>query len=102
MTGPQAFHTGEISRRNALRLGLKGAALAASPALAAPAICPPDPGSAGQSAVEAAIAAAMSQSSIPSISYALISCGKVFAATVIAACTSWLSPKRSSTSPRIM
>jgi CubicO group peptidase (beta-lactamase class C family) len=43
-------------------------------------ICPPDPGSAGVSAVEAAIATAMSSGDIPSISYALISCGKVFAA----------------------
>jgi CubicO group peptidase (beta-lactamase class C family) len=43
-------------------------------------ICPPDPGPAGQSAVEAAIASALSNCSIPSISYALISCGKLFAA----------------------
>jgi CubicO group peptidase (beta-lactamase class C family) len=70
-----------VSRRLALRLGLQGAALCASPAMAAaPAICPPDPGPAGQSAVEAAIKTALSQSDIPSISYALISCGKVFAA----------------------
>jgi CubicO group peptidase (beta-lactamase class C family) len=67
-----------VSRRRALRLGLKGAALWASPAM--PAICPPDPGPAGQSAVEAAIKAAISQGDISSISYALISCGKVFAA----------------------
>ena len=45
-----------------------------------PAICPPDPGPAGVSAVEAAIAAAKPASNIPSISYALISCGKVYAA----------------------
>src|SRR5262249_23317537 len=62
----------------ALRLGLQGAALAASPAL--PAICPPDPGPAGQAAVEAAIVTAMSKCGVPSISYALISCGKIFAA----------------------
>jgi CubicO group peptidase (beta-lactamase class C family) len=67
-----------VSRRRALRLGLNGAALWASPAM--PAICPPDPGPAGQSAVEAAIKAAISQGDISSISYALISCGKVFAA----------------------
>jgi CubicO group peptidase (beta-lactamase class C family) len=67
-----------VSRRRALRLGLQGAALCASPAM--PAICPPDPGSAGQSAVEAAIKTAMSECGVPSISYALISCGKVFAA----------------------
>jgi CubicO group peptidase (beta-lactamase class C family) len=73
-----AFLSRKVSRRSALRLGLKGAALVASPAM--PAICPPDPGPAGQSAVEAAITAAISQCSIPSISYALISCGKVFAA----------------------
>jgi CubicO group peptidase (beta-lactamase class C family) len=48
--------------------------------MATPAICPPDPGPAGQSAVEAAIKTAMSPGDIPSISYALISCGKVFAA----------------------
>jgi CubicO group peptidase (beta-lactamase class C family) len=79
MTGRQAFfRTKKISRRRALRLGLSGAALAASPAM--PAICPPDPGPAGQAAVEAAIKTAMSNSSIPSISYALISCGKLFAA----------------------
>jgi CubicO group peptidase (beta-lactamase class C family) len=45
-----------------------------------PSICPPDPGPAGIAAVEAAIATAMSSGDIPSISYALISCGKVFAA----------------------
>ena len=45
-----------------------------------PAICPPDPGPAGASAVEAAIAAARSAYSIPSISYALISCGRIYAA----------------------
>jgi CubicO group peptidase (beta-lactamase class C family) len=45
-----------------------------------PAICPPDTGPAGASAVEAAITTAMSKSSVPSISYALISCGKVYAA----------------------
>ncbi|HEY1779852.1 MAG TPA: serine hydrolase domain-containing protein [Roseiarcus sp.] len=45
-----------------------------------PAICPPDPGPAGVTAVEAAITTAMSACSVPSISYALISCGKVFAA----------------------
>ena len=45
-----------------------------------PASCPPHPGLAGVSAVEAAIATAMSNSSVPSISYALISCGKVYAA----------------------
>ena len=67
-----------VSRRRALRLGLQGVALCASPAM--PAICPPDPGPAGASAVEAAIATAMSKSSVPSISYALISCGKVYAA----------------------
>ena len=79
MTLPAAsFLAGKISRRRALRLGLAGAALCAKPAM--PAICPPDPGTAGQSAVEAAIEAAMSQSVIPSISYALISCGKIFAA----------------------
>ncbi len=66
------------SRRRALRLGLQGVALCASPAM--PAICPPDPGPAGASAVEAAIAAAKPASNIPSISYALISCGKVYAA----------------------
>jgi CubicO group peptidase (beta-lactamase class C family) len=44
------------------------------------AICPPNPGPAGQSAVEAAIKTALSDGDIPSISYALISCGKVFAA----------------------
>jgi CubicO group peptidase (beta-lactamase class C family) len=82
MTGRQAFlRTRKISRRRALRLGLQGAALCASPVISATsAICPPDPGSAGQSAVEAAIAAAMANCSVPSISYALISCGKVFAA----------------------
>jgi CubicO group peptidase (beta-lactamase class C family) len=69
-----------MSRRGALRLGLQSAALAASPAMAAPAICPPDPGPAGQSAIEAAVATAMSQCGVPSISYALISCGKIFAA----------------------
>ena len=67
-----------VSRRRALRLGLQGVALCASPAM--PAMCPPDPGPAGASAVEAAIATAMSKSSVPSISYALISCGKVYAA----------------------
>ena len=66
------------SRRRALCLGLQGVALCASPAM--PAICPPDPGPAGASAVEAAIAAAKPASNIPSISYALISCGKVYAA----------------------
>jgi CubicO group peptidase (beta-lactamase class C family) len=73
-----SFLSSEMSRRRALRLGLQSVALCASPAM--PAICPPDPGPAGVAAVEAAIAAAMGQSSIPSISYALISCGKVFAA----------------------
>jgi CubicO group peptidase (beta-lactamase class C family) len=48
--------------------------------MATPAICPPDPGPSGQSAVEAAIATAQSQGDIASISYALISCGKIFAA----------------------
>jgi CubicO group peptidase (beta-lactamase class C family) len=78
---PEAsFLSATISRRRALRLGLKGAALCASPATAAaPDICPLDPGSAGQSAVEAAIKTAQSQGDISSISYALISCGKVFA-----------------------
>jgi hypothetical protein len=66
-----------VSRRRALRLGVEGAALYASPPRAA--ICPPDPGSAGQSAVETAIKTALSQGDIASISYALISCGKVFA-----------------------
>lgn len=66
------------SRRRALRLGLQSAALCAGPAM--PAICPPDPGPAGVSAVEAAITTAMSECSVPSISYALISCGKVYAA----------------------
>ena len=66
------------SRRRALRLGLQGVALCASPAI--PAICPPDPGPVAQSDVEAAISAAMSQCGVASISYALISCGKVFAA----------------------
>jgi CubicO group peptidase (beta-lactamase class C family) len=76
-----SFLSTTISRRRALRLGLQGAALCASPALAAtPAICPPDPGPDGQSAVEAAIKSAMSKCSVPSISYALISCGKVYAA----------------------
>jgi CubicO group peptidase (beta-lactamase class C family) len=81
MTLPEAsFLSATISRRRALRLGLKGAALCASPATAAaPDICPLDPGSAGQSAVEAAIKTAQSQGDISSISYALISCGKVFA-----------------------
>ena len=67
-----------VSRRRALRLGLQGVALCASPAL--PAICPPDPGPAGVSAIEAAITTAMSNCSVPSISYALISCGNVYAA----------------------
>jgi CubicO group peptidase (beta-lactamase class C family) len=76
-----SFPSTKIARRRALRLGLQSAALCAIPAIAAaPAICPPDPGSAGQSAVEAAIKTAMAQGDIPSISYALISCGKVFAA----------------------
>ena len=76
-----SFLSATISRRRALRFGLKGAALCASPATAAaPAICPPDPGPAGVSAVEAAITTAQSQGDIASISYALISCGKVFAA----------------------
>jgi CubicO group peptidase (beta-lactamase class C family) len=76
-----SFLSRKISRRRALRLGLQGAAVCASPAMpATPAICPPDPGLAGQSAVEAAIKTAMSPGNIPSISYALISCGKVFAA----------------------
>jgi CubicO group peptidase (beta-lactamase class C family) len=75
-----SFLSRGISRRRALRLGLQGAALCASPAM--PAICPPDPGPAGQSAVEKAIEAALAapDSNIPSISYALISCGKLFAA----------------------
>jgi CubicO group peptidase (beta-lactamase class C family) len=82
MTLPEAsFLSATISRRAALRFGLKGAALCASPATAAaPAICPPDPGPTGVSAVEAAITTAQSQGDIASISYALISCGKVFAA----------------------
>jgi CubicO group peptidase (beta-lactamase class C family) len=82
MTLPGASSlSSKMSRRRALRLGLQSAALCASPAIAAPpAICPPDPGSVGQSAVEAAIKSAMSPGDIPSISYALISCGKVFAA----------------------
>jgi CubicO group peptidase (beta-lactamase class C family) len=81
MTLPKgSFLSATISRRRALSLGLQGAALCASPAMAAPAICPPDPGPAGQSAVEAAIAAARSQGDIASISYALISCGRIFAA----------------------
>jgi CubicO group peptidase (beta-lactamase class C family) len=82
LTGPGAsFLPSKMSRRRALRLGLQSAALCASPAIAAPpAICPPGPGSVGQSAVEAAIKTAMSPGDIPSISYALISCGKVFAA----------------------
>ena len=53
--------------------------------MAAPSICPPAPGPAGQEAVEAAIAAAMSQCGVPSISFALISCGKVFAANAYGA-----------------
>jgi CubicO group peptidase (beta-lactamase class C family) len=73
------------SRRRALRLALEGAALAASPAMAGPSICPPDPGPTGQAAVEAAIAAAMSQCGVPSISFALISYGKVFAANAYGA-----------------
>jgi CubicO group peptidase (beta-lactamase class C family) len=68
-----SFLSRTISRRRALRLGLQGAALCASPAM--PAICPPDPGPAGQSAVEAVLRGVMSNSTDPSISYALISCG---------------------------
>ena len=68
-----SFLSRGISRRRALRLGLQGAALCASPAM--PAICPPDPGPAGQSAVEAVLRGVMSNSNDPSISYALISCG---------------------------
>ena len=76
MTRPEAsFLARTVSRRGALRLGLQSAALCAGPAM--PAICPPDPGPAGVSAVEAAITTAMSECSVPSISYALISCGKV-------------------------
>jgi CubicO group peptidase (beta-lactamase class C family) len=79
MTLPEAsFLARTVSRRRALRLGLQSAALCAGPAM--PAICPPDPGPTGQSAVEAAIKTAMSGCGVPSISYALISCGKVFAA----------------------
>jgi len=69
------------SRGRALRLSVQGAALYAGPAIAAAqSICPPDPGPAGAAAIEAAIATAMSACGVPSISYALISCGKIFAA----------------------
>ena len=79
MTLPEAsFLSARISRRRALRLGLQDVTRCANPAM--PAICSPDPGPAGQSAVEAAIKTAQSQGDIASISYALISCGKVFAA----------------------
>jgi CubicO group peptidase (beta-lactamase class C family) len=73
-----SFLTRTVSRRRALRLGLQSAAFCASPAM--PALCPPNPDPAVVSAVEAAIKTAMSQCSVPSISYALISCGKVHAA----------------------
>ena len=79
MTLPEAsFLSATISRRRALRLGLQDVTRCANPAMSA--ICSPDPGPAGESAVEAAIKTAQSQGDIASISYALISCGKVFAA----------------------
>ena len=56
-----------------------------------PAICPPDPGPVAQSDVEAAISAAMSQCGVASISYALISCGKVYAANAHGTATPNLS-----------
>jgi CubicO group peptidase (beta-lactamase class C family) len=75
------------SRRRLLGLCARGAAAlcAARSAAAAQSLCPPDPGDAGQSAVEAAIATAMSKCAVPSVSYALISCGRIYAANAFGA-----------------